>query len=46
MCKNGIVNIDTGELRPHTPAEIYTSKLNFNYDPNAKLSPDWKLPKI
>lgn len=42
VVKNGLLNIETGELREHTPDEIYTSKFNFNYDPNAQLSEVFK----
>jgi putative DNA primase/helicase len=42
VVKNGLVNINTGELRPHTPAEVYTSKFDFNYDPDAKLTPEFE----
>nr|WP_269850680.1 phage/plasmid primase, P4 family [Methanosarcina horonobensis] len=42
VCKNGLVDINTGELRPHTPGEVYTSKFDFNYDPDAKLTPEFE----
>lgn len=42
VVKNGLLNIDTGELRPHTPDEIYTSKLNFDYDKNAELPKEFQ----
>lgn len=42
VVKNGLLDIETGELRPHTPSEIYTNKFNFDYDPNATLSEVFK----
>ncbi len=34
--RNGILDIDTFELLPHTPKEIFTYQINANYNPNAK----------
>lgn len=42
VVENGLLDIETGELRPHTPYEIYTNKFNFSYDPNATLTPAFK----
>lgn len=39
VVNNGLVNIDTGEFREHTPDEIYTNKFDFDYNPDAKLPP-------
>ena len=32
---NGILNIDTGELKPHTPDVVFLNQLPVRYDPNA-----------
>ena len=37
VVKNGLLNIDTGELREHTPDEIYTNYFPFNYDEDLDL---------
>lgn len=34
--KNGIYNMETGELEDFTPDKIITNKINFNYNPDAK----------
>jgi len=34
--RNGILNIDSLELLPHTPKEIFTYQINASYNPNAK----------
>jgi len=38
---NGILNIITGELLPHSSEFKFTSKLNINYIPEAKMSKDF-----
>lgn len=39
--KNGVLNIDTMELKPHTPEFGFTSTLPFDYDPKAEC-PDFR----
>lgn len=34
--ENGILNLETGELRPHSPDFVFFNKLPVAYDPNAK----------
>lgn len=34
-CKNGVLDIPTKTLLPHTPDIYATSRLEYNYDPNA-----------
>lgn len=34
--ENGILNVETGELMPHTPDLIFLSKLPVKWDPNAQ----------
>lgn len=36
-CKNGLYNIDTGELMPHTHKELTTLQLNCNYNKDAPI---------
>lgn len=33
--KNGIYNLETGELEEFSPSKIITNKINFNYNPDA-----------
>jgi len=33
--KNGLFNLDSGELQPHTPSVFTSIQLDFNYDSNA-----------
>ena len=40
-CKNGTLNLQTGELRPHAKEDYITRKLELNYDPDAKC-PVWR----
>ena len=35
-CDNGIIDLKTGDLRPHTPAALCTKLVPVAYDPNAK----------
>ena len=35
-CKNGVLNIYTGEFKPHSPEFFFTWKINAEYDPEAK----------
>ena len=35
-CDNGIIDLKTGELKPHTPAALCTKLAPVDYDPNAK----------
>ncbi len=39
-CKNGTLNLQTGELRPHAKEDYITRKIGLNYDPNAEC-PVW-----
>jgi putative DNA primase/helicase len=39
-CQNGTINLLTGELRPHNPADLLTKILPVSYDPSA-TSPRW-----
>ena len=36
--KNGLYNLDTGELEQHAPDILTTRQINSNYDPNADYS--------
>ncbi len=40
-CRNGIVDLETGTLRPATPNLFSTNALDFDYDPGAKVSSAW-----
>lgn len=40
--RDQVLVVSTGQIRPHSPSDYVTSKLNFNYDPNAE-SPEWLL---
>ncbi|AKB61365.1 DNA primase/helicase, phage-associated [Methanosarcina mazei SarPi] len=42
VVKNGILDVETGILYPHTPAELHTIKIDINYDPNAKVTADFE----
>jgi putative DNA primase/helicase len=35
-CKNGVLNLKTGELLPHDPSYLMTWQTGANYDPTAK----------
>ena len=35
-CKNGVLNIYTGDLKPHNPEFFFTWKINAEYNPEAK----------
>lgn len=35
-CNNGIIDLKTGQLMPHTPAALCTKLAPVDYDPNAK----------
>jgi putative DNA primase/helicase len=39
-CQNGTINLRTGTLRPHDPADLMTKILPVNYNP-AAASPRW-----
>jgi putative DNA primase/helicase len=39
-CKNGVVNLETKELVPHSPTEFHLQRANASYDPEAQC-PIW-----
>jgi putative DNA primase/helicase len=39
--RNGTVDLRTGKLRPHNPADMMTVSLDIDYNPNAK-APRWE----
>ncbi|MDA0525664.1 DNA primase family protein [Methanococcoides alaskense] len=43
VVNNGILNVITGELRPHIPDEKFTTKLDMHYDKNADLVKEFKF---
>jgi len=40
-CKNGTLDLQTGRLNPHNPADLITKMVPFNYDPDAQC-PVWE----
>lgn len=40
-CRNGVVDLRTGELRPHKPGEKFLKQINLDYDPDAP-APRWR----
>jgi putative DNA primase/helicase len=43
VVKNGLLNIETGELKPHTPDEIYTSKMDIEFKRDAIKNNGFKI---
>jgi putative DNA primase/helicase len=41
VCRNGILDVRTGKLRPHAPVNYVTSSVPFDYDPSA-AAPTWE----
>lgn len=39
-CQNGTIDLRTGELRPHDPADLITKLAPVDYDPDARLE-EW-----
>lgn len=35
-CRNGVLNLSTGELMEHSPDYLFTTKINVDYQPDAK----------
>lgn len=42
VVKNGILNLETGELKPHSPKEYHTVKIDVTYDPEVSISPEFE----
>lgn len=40
-CANGTVDLRTGKLRPHAPADMFSKIISINYNPDAKC-PRWE----
>jgi len=40
-CRNGTLDLQTGEFRPHSPADMLTQLAGVSYDPDAR-SPLWE----
>jgi len=38
-CQNGVVDLRTGRLTPHSPKQMFTYALPIAYDPNADMTP-------
>jgi putative DNA primase/helicase len=40
-CRNGLLDLQSGQLLPHTPAFFSHNALDFDFDPNAKRPEQW-----
>ncbi|MEO0722516.1 MAG: phage/plasmid primase, P4 family [Pseudomonadota bacterium] len=40
-CRNGLVDLATGELHPHTPSYVNLNAVDYDYDPDAAEPEGW-----